>query len=262
MDSSHRNFADRVLGAKAPPKGLSLGSQPIGGLYGVVKSIQAGTPPTVTVTLAGSTTQVAGVKFFRSYEPIVNDTVFLGQRGSDYIVLGILAATQSPRFSARLYNASHADTITNAAFQVLGFDTVDFDYYKDLTGTAMAVTGVQGGSSSGHFLIPATGLYLFTAQSSIANSDAKAITQSFVFLAKNPSFSTNTITTALSRRGWDGITTAVANNPEIGVAAQLPCTAGDTVYLGMFQNAGVNRTTNPVANGEYAYFECSRIPTL
>jgi hypothetical protein len=45
----------------------------------------------VTVTVAGSSTAVAGVSYLSSYTPVVNDTVVLLTDGIDLLVLGKMA---------------------------------------------------------------------------------------------------------------------------------------------------------------------------
>jgi len=47
--------------------------------------------PTVTVTLGGSSTAIAGVSHLASYSPTVNDIVFVLVDGPSLLVLGKLA---------------------------------------------------------------------------------------------------------------------------------------------------------------------------
>lgn len=57
---------------------------------GVVASVQAGPPRTLTVTVGGSV-EVAGVRYLASYSPQPGDTVWLVQQGPVLVVLGDLA---------------------------------------------------------------------------------------------------------------------------------------------------------------------------
>lgn len=86
---SHRRIADAVLGKTPPPK-LPQGLSPSGLMRGVVQSIQAGPPPTLTLTLAGSTKNVSGIRFMADYLPTVGDTVVISMSGGDLFVWGAL----------------------------------------------------------------------------------------------------------------------------------------------------------------------------
>jgi hypothetical protein len=60
--------------------------------FGFVKSMQAGPPKSLTLTLAGSATQVAGFRYLASYaNPQANDYVLILRNGSDSVVVGPLA---------------------------------------------------------------------------------------------------------------------------------------------------------------------------
>lgn len=51
-------------------------------------SVSASAVGSVSVTVAGSSTVVAGVKYLSSYTPVVNDTVVMLTDGIDLLVLG------------------------------------------------------------------------------------------------------------------------------------------------------------------------------
>ena len=59
-------------------------------LQGVVTAVTTG-PNAVTVQIGGATTAVAGLRYFASYTPTVNDVVHLLPYGQSYLVLGKLA---------------------------------------------------------------------------------------------------------------------------------------------------------------------------
>lgn len=92
MNLSHIKLAQKLVETKAPPKGLPFGTAPAALVYGVVTAIAAGPPASLTITLAGSSTSIAGVRYLSSYGPVVNDTVEILQSGSDLLVIGTLAA--------------------------------------------------------------------------------------------------------------------------------------------------------------------------
>lgn len=56
--------------------------------WGVVESIQAGPPQTLTLYLSGAPTTIAGVRYLASYAPTEGDTVLCRHYGTDLIVLG------------------------------------------------------------------------------------------------------------------------------------------------------------------------------
>lgn len=60
---------------------------------GDVVSIQGtATPPTLTITLSGSTTEIPGVRYIDSYAPVAGDTVDLLYQESGILVIGQVAA--------------------------------------------------------------------------------------------------------------------------------------------------------------------------
>lgn len=72
----------RVVGDfKAPQSTLRL-------RFGTVVSVQSGS---ITVTVAGSTVEIAGVKYLDSYTPTGSDTVALLTDGLDLLALGAIA---------------------------------------------------------------------------------------------------------------------------------------------------------------------------
>lgn len=85
------DVARALVTTPSPASGLASGNAPIARNFGVVVSIQVGSPTTLTLTLSGSAVAVAGVRFLSSYTPLVNDTVVVETSGPDNIVLGNLA---------------------------------------------------------------------------------------------------------------------------------------------------------------------------
>lgn len=82
-----RELAAAIVKAKAPVAGLARGVQPMGGSWGVISSIQTGPPPSLTLTLAGSSTTIAGVRYLQTYRPVVGDTVLISAMGHDLVVV-------------------------------------------------------------------------------------------------------------------------------------------------------------------------------
>lgn len=69
---------------------------------GVIASVQT---TSATVTIGGSTTQIAGVKWFSGYSPVANDTVWLLEQDRQYFIIGSLSpgsgwTAYTPAFSA------------------------------------------------------------------------------------------------------------------------------------------------------------------
>lgn len=63
---------------------------------GVIASISStATPPTVSVTLSGDTTEISGVRFIDSYGPTVGQTVLIGKQGADIWIIGHIAESAS-----------------------------------------------------------------------------------------------------------------------------------------------------------------------
>jgi hypothetical protein len=59
--------------------------------FGVVQSSTAGPPASVTVTLSGSSTSTAGIRYLASYTPTNGDTVLILRAGGDLVCIGKLA---------------------------------------------------------------------------------------------------------------------------------------------------------------------------
>lgn len=76
---------------KALAREITAGKQdvPVTIRKGVLVSTQAGTPPTVTVNISG--VDVPGVRFVRSYRPVVNDVVLMFKQGAEYLVFDAVA---------------------------------------------------------------------------------------------------------------------------------------------------------------------------
>ena len=66
-------------------------SEPLQYRRGTIVSVQATTPPTVTVRLAGSPTSIAGVRYPRGSSPAANDLCELIRAGSALFIVAILA---------------------------------------------------------------------------------------------------------------------------------------------------------------------------
>jgi hypothetical protein len=78
---SARDLAARIVQAAQADTGTALRS-------GIVKTINGGTPRTVTVTIGASDSDA---RYLAWYSPVVGDVVKLIQDGPDLLVLGDLA---------------------------------------------------------------------------------------------------------------------------------------------------------------------------
>lgn len=88
---------------------------------GTVVSIQStGTPPTLTITLSGSTTEIPGVRYIDSYAPVAGDTVDVLWQNSAVLVLGQVAANfaESTWTTAPLVNGNTHNGNGNGNFQM------------------------------------------------------------------------------------------------------------------------------------------------
>lgn len=90
MSGEPAELAKAILGTPSPASGLTRGVLPVGRTSGVVQAVDTTeTPWTVSVTIAGSNTQVDNVGYLVSgYTPTVGDNVTLLVSGSDYLVIG------------------------------------------------------------------------------------------------------------------------------------------------------------------------------
>lgn len=88
---------------------------------GTVVSIQStGTPPTLTITLSGSATEIPGVRYIDSYAPVAGDTVDVLWQNSAVLVLGQVAANfaESTWTTVPLVNGNSHNGNGNGNFQM------------------------------------------------------------------------------------------------------------------------------------------------
>lgn len=87
-----------LAGNQSPAAGVTQGSPPAALVQGVVQSVQwgtGGTQDTLTATISGNATPVAGIAFMGGYTPVAGDTVWIivagssDSAGSDHLVLGV-----------------------------------------------------------------------------------------------------------------------------------------------------------------------------
>lgn len=89
--ASAADVAAAIVGTPTPATGTTPGVTPVGRQFGVVISNDGGTPPTATITMAGSSAHIPLIKFTTAYTPKPGDTCILDQVGSDVIINGALA---------------------------------------------------------------------------------------------------------------------------------------------------------------------------
>lgn len=126
---------------------------------GLVVSIQDNR--TITVTVGGASTQITGVKYLGSLQPVPNDPIWLVADGTDLFALGVLAAegrTFAPRASR-----STTQSIADATDEAVTFDAVNSDDWGSWSaGQATRVyakmTGRYIATATVHFAGNATGL--------------------------------------------------------------------------------------------------------
>jgi hypothetical protein len=137
------------------------------------------------------------------------------------------------QYRARIYAAALSVIGTSLDSVVIGFDTKDGDP------TSMATAGSQNGATSGHMTCLVAGLYQITAR---VQGTAAATGESILSLYKNPTFSTNTMTAGLFRRGTRQANSASAT-PGLVIATQAMLAVNDTIYVGMYQASGSSMNT-------------------
>jgi hypothetical protein len=92
--------------------------------------IQAATPPTATLQLGGSTTDIPGVPCLSSYTPVAGDTVCVLKNGPDLLIVGSVGpkawTPYTPTLRSWDSNANLADGSIDARYLKVGRD-VRFD---------------------------------------------------------------------------------------------------------------------------------------
>ncbi len=146
-----RDLGAAIVRAKAPVAGLPRGVQSGGITYGVVQSIQIGVPTTLTITLAGSSTNVAGVAYLSPYSPVAGDTVAILQAGHELLVLGSLGIPVTKAYARVYRNASQ--TLSNGTN--VAYDTTDRDPLGSIS---------QLNTSGARFTAKIAGVYRVTQQ--------------------------------------------------------------------------------------------------
>ena len=84
----YRGLADTFAN---PNQGAVSAHDPLTYRRGSVVSVQATTPPTVTIRLFGSSTNIPGVRYPRGSAPAANDLVECLRSGAALFVVAILA---------------------------------------------------------------------------------------------------------------------------------------------------------------------------
>lgn len=85
--SEQDDIRDLAAELNKPP----LAFEPSDARKGVIVSVQGGPPPSVTVRMSGSTVQIPGVVYLRSYRPVVGDTVLMIKVGGSVTIIDAYA---------------------------------------------------------------------------------------------------------------------------------------------------------------------------
>lgn len=110
----------------------------------------------LTVTIAGSTTQVTGVKYLGSYAPQVGAQVWLLTDGADIFALGHLAPRGTPALQV---SAASAISVANGTETAMVLNTVVGSDPWDMW---------EGVTNPSRITVPLDGWYTFTAHASFA----------------------------------------------------------------------------------------------
>lgn len=175
---------------------------------GVIVSLQANN--TATITIGGSTTEIANVHYDSSVCPIPGATCWLATDGRDWFILSTLAPSGPAYASTR---QSVAQSIPTGAFTAL-----DWTNRTETTATGMTV-----GNTGLTCVVP--GLYTVTVAASFA---ANATGQRHLVITKNATnevqgYSTNGLTGDICR---------------MSIASTFKLAAGDVVNANVYQNSG------------------------
>lgn len=168
---------------------------------------------TITVTIAGESAQIAGVKYMGNYAPRPGSQVWLLSDGFDLLALGHLAPRGIPTPRA---SRSTTQTIADATDSYISFDAVENDGWS-----------CWSSGQAARFTIPIPGRYQIIGQVSFVGN-ATGFRRAFV--EKN-----GTSTLGSSREYGQ-----TAGNPTELQVITPPVTlaAGDYVRLGVRQNSG------------------------
>lgn len=181
---------------------------------GVIQSVAAN--GTATVTIGGSTVQVANVKVASSVCPVPGATCFLATDGRDWFVLATLAPA-GPAYG----------TMRKSTAQAIGTGAV-----TELTWgsrTDVIANGVTAGSNGWTIVVP--GIYQVTF---IGTFDINATGNRFAQIFKNSTAVANGVGT-----GPYG-----TQNGRLNATATLKLAIGDIVNGGLFQSSGANLNTD------------------
>lgn len=107
-------------------------------------------PHTVTVTMSGDTTSIAGVRFLNSYSPLVGDTVLMVKQGSDLFVLGQMSVALPSA-------AGWTQPTLGTGFTHDGNDPIQYRVVYDNGSPKVQLRGgaTQSGSNTTIFTMPA-----------------------------------------------------------------------------------------------------------
>jgi hypothetical protein len=111
--------------------------------------VTIGADQTLTVTIAGSTTNITGVRYFSHYPPKVGSQVWLDTDGRDWVAVGAIAGLGGQVPSCRLYRNTAYSISSGATYTTVAWDASVFDPW-----------GMWPGGTSANIVAPITGTYL------------------------------------------------------------------------------------------------------
>lgn len=175
---------------------------------GVIVSVQA---TTVTVTIGGSTTQIANVRYDSSVCPIPNSTCWLATDGRDWFVLSTLAPA-GPAFASM--RQSSAQSIPTGAFTALNWTNR----------TETTSNGMTLGNDGFTCVVP--GLYTVSVAATFA---ANATGQRHLIITRNGS---NEV------QGYSTNAPTGSDVCRMSIASTFALAIGDTVNANLYQSSG------------------------
>lgn len=107
----------------------------------VVATALTATPPTCSINLSGSTTQIDGVRFLSNYTPVVNDTVSVIKQTGSVLIIGHTADTGT-------------SSATTAGWTASGITGISYRKVMDNGAWKVQFMGSGTASSSSLFTLP------------------------------------------------------------------------------------------------------------
>lgn len=193
---------------------------------GTIVSVE--TDKTCTVTIAGDTTQVSGIRYMSNMAPLPNAAVWLVTDGRDLFILGHMAADN--RTLATKATSSTTQSVADANDAYISFDAASYNAYG----------AWEGVSNPARLTAPMSGRYMAVGALAFAGN---ATGFRRIFIETNGS---NVFASARMN--------AISDNPnEMTVTGIVTLAKGDYIRLGVRQTSGGALNVNTGAELSLVY---------